>query len=53
MNDCAVDIEEIISFLGDKLLDAQQSQQLDEVESIYQIIELLKKRHQKEIDENS
>lgn len=45
MNDCKVDILQVIRFLEDKLLDAKQSNQLLEVASLTEVIELLAYTH--------
>ena len=45
MNDCKVDILEVVRFLEDKLLDAKQAKQLLEVASLTEVIELLAYAH--------
>ncbi len=45
MNDCKVDILEVIRFLEDKLLDASQAKQLLEVASLTEVIAILAYTH--------
>lgn len=45
MNDCKVDILEVIRFLEDKLLDAKQANQPLEIASLTEVIDLLVYTH--------